>query len=375
MQCDLQLSDGFPLFSMNLNAEITIIGGGIIGLLSAKEFIQAGYKVTLIDQSLTGQESSWAGGGILLPLYPWRQACAISTLALESIKVYPNLAQELFECTGINAEWLDCGMLISNNPDIQLTTKWCDNHRIPFYSAEPSFFNALNTQTLNPLWLPTVAQIRNPRLLKALKKFLSNNGVEFIENCEVTHCQIKNNLIQSLTTNHGKLTVNQLLISAGAWTHQLIKQLLAVQTLPEIAPVKGQMLLFDAKPDLLSYMVLEGDHYLIPRCDGKILAGSSVEYSEFDKSTTNNAKNQLYAFATQLFPALNNFPVINHWAGLRPGTSQGTPYIDKHPEIKNLSINAGHFRNGLVMAPASAKLMADLILGRQPSIDPNPYRL
>ena len=135
------------------------------------------------------------------------------------------------------------------------------------------------------------------------------------------------------------------------------------------------MLLFQARPNILPYMILEDDYYLIPRRDGKILVGSSVERVGFDKSTTEQTKNKLKSFALELFPALKDFFLIAHWAGLRPGTEHGIPYIDNHPEIDNLSINAGHFRNGLTMAPASAQLMADLILKQTPTLDPQPYQL
>jgi len=135
------------------------------------------------------------------------------------------------------------------------------------------------------------------------------------------------------------------------------------------------MLLFDAKPETLRTMVLDKDQYLIPRRDGKILAGSTVEQDDFNKSTTAEARDQLTEFALRLMPALKNAPLIHHWAGLRPGTEHGIPYIDKHPEICNLSINAGHFRNGLVMGPASAQLMVDLILGRPTAVAPDPYQL
>ncbi|KAF3982130.1 MAG: glycine oxidase ThiO [Methylococcales symbiont of Hymedesmia sp. n. MRB-2018] len=360
---------------MTLNSDITIIGGGIIGLLSAKEFVEAGCQVSLIDKSFTGKESSWAGGGILLPLYPWRQASAISSLAVASIKCYADLAEQLFNGTAIDPEWLDCGMLVCKNPDINLAAEWCIKHQVLCHEADHFLYKNLNTQVNNPLWLPEIAQIRSPRLLKALKAFLLKKNVQFIENCAISDCLLKHNRIESLVTDQGKISVNQLIICAGAWSKHLIKQLLSVQHLPNIAPVKGQMLLFDAQPDTLARIIVDDAHYLIPRRDGKILVGSSVEHCQFDKSTSLEAKNELYAFATELFPALNNTPVINHWAGLRPGTSQGVPYISKHPEIKNLSINAGHFRNGLVMAPASAKLMADLILDRQPSINPKPYTL
>lgn len=360
---------------MTLNSKITIIGGGIIGLLTAKEFVQAGCQVTLIDKSVTGQESSWAGGGILLPLYPWRQPPAISSLVLESIKNYACLAKELYSATGIDPEWLDCGLLISKNPDIELAIDWCKKHDIPYQAADGSFFKSLNTQAVSPLWLPSIAQIRNPRLLKALKAFLLNKNVQIIEQCEIGNCDLENQSIVSLNTSKGKFKVEQLVICAGAWSKHLIKQLVSVQSLPSISPVKGQMLLIDAEPETLSHIILDGGHYLIPRHDGKILVGSSVEHSQFDKSTSEAAKDHLYHFATELLPVLKNYPVISHWAGLRPGTDQGIPYICRHKEIKNLSINAGHFRNGLAMAPASAKLLVDLVLDRQVTVDPEPYEL
>lgn len=360
---------------MTNTTEITIIGSGIIGLLTAKEFVNAGCSVTLIDKSLSGKESSWAAGGILFPLYPWRQASAITALVLESIKKYPILSSELFEATHIDPEWNDCGMLVCKNTDNDPAIEWCNKHHIPHSPADNSFFNHLNTQTTMPLWLPTIAQVHNPKLLKSLKSYLMNKKVKFIEKCEVTDCIVSNGKINMIMTSKGNYNVNQLIISTGAWTKKLIKKLLAKQNMPEISPVKGQMLLFDATPDTLPHMILDDEHYLIPRKDGKILVGSSVEYCEFDKSTTPEIKNKLHSFATELFPALKNFPVCNHWAGLRPGTKQGIPYVDKHPQIQNLSINAGHFRNGLAMGPASARLMADLILGRTPNVRPEPYKL
>ncbi len=360
---------------MTNTSEVTIVGSGIIGLLTAKKLIEAGCSVTIFDKSFTGQESSWAGGGILLPLYPWRQPLAISRLVLESIKQYPGLSNELYNATQIDPEWYNCGLLICKNPDSERAIDWCRQNDIAFENANSHFFSNLNTQTISPLWLPSIAQARNPRLLKSLKAYLIKQGVSFIENCEVFDCSIENGKINKILTNLGMFDVNQIMISAGAWTGKLLNNLLPDCIKPDVFPVKGQMLLFDANSDTLPFMVLDNDHYLIPRRDGKIIAGSSVEYSEFDKSTTSETKEKLYSFATELLPELNKMPLINHWAGLRPGTKQGVPYIDRHSEINNLYINAGHFRNGLVMAPASAHLMADLILDRPPCIDPEPYQL
>ncbi|OYV16791.1 MAG: Glycine oxidase ThiO [Methylococcaceae bacterium NSP1-1] len=201
--------------------------------------------------------------------------------------------------------------------------------------------------------------------------------MSLIEHSELTSITLAQNRIASINTTTGQFAVNQLIISAGAWTGQLFRKLFPemLGNAPKIAPVKGQMLLFDAKPETLRTMVLDGDQYLIPRRDGKILAGSTVEQDDFNKSTTTVARDRLTEFALKLLPALKNTPLIHHWAGLRPGTEHGVPYIDKHPEISNLSINAGHFRNGLVMGPASAQLMVDLILGRPSAVAPEPYQL
>lgn len=361
---------------MKHSTEITIIGSGIIGLLTAKELNQAGATVTVIEKNPSPQEASWAGGGILLPLYPWRQADAISQLVIPSLKMYPQLNDELFNATGIDPEWTQSGLLITKNPDAELAQQWCETYAIPQAAAESAFFEDLHTNALNPLWLPTIAQARNPRLLKSLKAFLLQQGVEFIDNCTVTEIVQKNNQIQSVHTSSGELEVKHLVIAAGAWTGELTKHLFppASKKLP-ITPVKGQMLLFQARQDTLFHIVLDDDHYLIPRRDGKILVGSSVEHCGFDKATTEQTKNKLKAFAFELFPVLKDFFLLDHWTGLRPGTEHGVPYIDNHPEISNLSINAGHFRNGLTMAPASARLMADLILKRTPSVNPQPYQL
>ncbi|MDD5462500.1 MAG: glycine oxidase ThiO [Methylococcales bacterium] len=362
---------------MTTTSDITIIGGGVIGLLTAREFFKAGLTVTVIDKNLLGQEASWAGGGILLPIYPWRQADAITRLAIQSLRLYPILAEQLIAEAHLDPEWYPCGLLITKNPDITAAVDWCKANNIVFQTPGAEFFNSLDTEPDNPLWLPEIAQARNPRLVKSLKQYLINKSIRLIEHCEATGISLDKNRIASITTTSGQFAVNQVVISAGAWTGQLFKRLFPgiVNTAPKILPVKGQMLLFETRPGTLRTMVLDGDQYLIPRRDGKILAGSTVEQDDFNKNTTAAARNQLTEFALNLMPSLKNAPLIHHWAGLRPGTEQGIPYIDRHPDISNLSINAGHFRNGLVMGPASAQLMVDLILGRPTAVAPEPYQL
>ena len=120
---------------------------------------------------------------------------------------------------------------------------------------------------------------------------------------------------------------------------------------------------------------MEKAHYLIPRRDGRIVAGSTLEYVGFNKNTTEEAKQQLLQNATDLIPKLGNYPVEHHWSGLRPGNPQDIPFICQHPEIRGLFINTGHFRNGVVTGPASAKLCTDQILNNAPILDPKPYKI
>ena len=356
--------------------DILIIGGGISGLLVARELQMAGREVTIIDKSATGQEASWAGGGILLPIYPWRQAPAISELVLKSLQIYPKLSHELHAATDIDPEWHPCGMLITKNPDYDNAIAWCRNRHVMFSDAPNAMLKELNTECDRPLWLPDIAQARNPRLLKSLKAYLQSRGVNFIESTRIDAVEISKQRIKTIRTAEQDIEPNHVVVCAGAWTGHLLRTWLPQASIQlPIQPIRGQMLLFDAKPETLSHMVLDGDHYLIPRQDGKILAGSTVEQAGFKKTATQEAKENLYRFATELLPDLKNYPICEHWAGLRPGSPDGVPYIGFHPDIENLSINAGHFRNGLVMGPASAQLLANLILKRPTQVNPEPYAI
>jgi glycine oxidase len=134
------------------------------------------------------------------------------------------------------------------------------------------------------------------------------------------------------------------------------------------------MLLFRPPRRLLKTIVLTKGRYLIPRRDNYLLAGSTLEYSEFDKSTSESALNSLHHSAIESLPELADYPVIKQWAGLRPGSPDGIPFIGRVDSYTNLSVNAGQHRNGLVLAPASAKLLADILLDRALAVDPKPYK-
>lgn len=355
-----------------------VIGGGLIGLLTARELAQGGRRVTLLERGRSGGESSWAGGGILSPLYPWRYPDAVTALASWSQPRYPALAEELFRQTGIDSQWLRSGMLMVNiAPGEQAQAEaWAARHGIGLEPLDETALHeceqALTPNAKSALWMPSVAQVRNPRLSAALREAARQDGIELREQVEARRIVIENGRAAGVATTEGILHADTVIVAAGAWSAALLEP--AGVSVP-ITPVRGQMILFRAAPDTLGRIVLLDGRYLIPRRDGHILAGSTMEQAGFDKSLTAAAREQLIQAALAMVPALARYPVVNHWAGLRPGSPQGVPFIGPVPGIDGIYLNAGHFRNGVVTAPASARLLADIVLGRPPVVDPALFRL
>jgi glycine oxidase len=216
------------------------------------------------------------------------------------------------------------------------------------------------------LWMPGVAQIRNPRLLAALTAELRQSGVEFRQNCTVRGFLSKGGSLTGIRTSAGDIATTRCVVAAGAWSAQLLAQ--TGLALP-VRPVKGQMLLFYAPSLELKRILIKDGHYVIPRLDGHILTGSTLEETGFDKSTTPGAFEELREAAIHLAPGLAAAPVVRHWAGLRPGSPEGIPFIGPHPAIAGLYVCTGHFRYGIVLGPASARLLVDCALDREPLID------
>ena len=360
----------------NQAQHITVIGGGIIGLLAARELIQAGHNVQLLDKSAIGKESSWAGGGILSPLYPWRYSEDVNNLALWSQSQYPSLCQQLDESSGIDPQWRQTGLLILSEQQADIEpwraqfgpeSQWLDEPA-EIHSLEPR----LATGQAPGLWMPHIAQVRNPRLLAAIRADLEANGCEFRQNTEVTGLRIEAGQLLGIKTKDGMINAQQAIIAAGAWSGGLLA--LCGISLP-VRPVRGQMILFKTEPGWLQHMVLKDQRYVIPRADGRILMGSTLEEVGFDKSTTESARQELYESAIGLIPGLADAPIETQWAGLRPGSVDGTPTISEVAGVRGLVVCSGHFRNGFVLGPGSARLAVDLLLGREPLLNPAPYNL
>lgn len=356
--------------------QVLVIGGGVIGMLTARELLASGVAVTLLDRQAVAQESSWAGGGILSPLYPWRYLDSVTRLASFSQSVYPHLAGELLQDTGIDPEYQPSGMLVMAPDEAAQALAWAARQARRVEQIDSCACAALEPALAEPpasaLWLPEVGQIRNPRLTRALRADILRRGATLLEHRPSTGLLRTGDRVTAVQTPAGAVTADAVVVCAGAWTAELLADL---GQATEVHPVRGQMLLFHGRPDAVRRIVLEQNRYLIPRRDGRVLFGSTLEQVGFDKSTTAAAREELYQLAVSRFPVLRNFPIERQWAGLRPGSPGGVPYIARHPRFANLYVNAGHFRNGIVLAPASARLLADLLLGRAPVVDPRPYAL
>jgi glycine oxidase len=366
-----------PSLSRAKTFDVVIVGGGIIGLLAARELQLAGASVAIVDRGPIGRESSWAGGGILSPLYPWRYPEAVTRLAAWSQQAYPQLVQELLQKTGIDAEYQRSGLLIFPEKDRNSAVKWSENHgnsiELVHVTDAAALQPGLTSDGNSWLWMPGVGQVRNPRLISAISALLLKEGVEFIENSAISNFIIESGRFRGLESESGSLQAGQCLVASGAWSGGLIQQLgLSVP----IEPVQGQMLLLKGSPGLLRRIVLKDSHYLIPRVDGRILVGSTLEHVGFAKKVTDTARQELLAAATDIFPELlAKTEIETQWAGLRPGSPEGIPYIGPHPDIEGLYLCSGHFRNGFVLGPASARLVAEVMLQQRPILDTAPYRL
>lgn len=358
-------------------ADCIVIGGGVIGMLSAYELGRAGVAVTLLERGECGREASWAGGGILSPLYPWCYPAAVGALAAWSQERYRDLAEELRQASGIDPEWTQSGMLILDADAPAAAKDWAVRYgaRVEVLQGsavaecEPALAEGVASSAV---WLPEVAQVRNPRLMKALKASLPALGVKIREHTKVRGLLVRGGGVMGVETDAERIAAERVVVAAGAWSGELLAQL-GIGL--DVAPVRGQMILFQAQPGLLKHIVLYKKRYLIPRRDGRVLAGSTLEYVGFDKSTTVEALDDLRRAALDLVSALGQFGIEAQWAGLRPGSPTGVPFIGEHAQVQGLFVNAGHFRNGLVLAPASARLLADLMLGRAPILNPQPYVL
>ena len=339
--------------------EILVVGGGVVGLATAEALLQSGFHVTILERGMVARESSWAGGGILSPLCPWDYPDEVTRLTGCSAMLFSSWARDLHAATGIDPEYQVNGMLILPPFDKAGAQHRCATHAMRMDEEDGG------------LLLPDVAQVRNPRLAQALRARVEQLGGNIVEQCEVQFVKADGGRVCHLTTSRGEFSAERYIITAGAWSKQVLGEY-ALQL--DIKPIRGQMLLFKFAAPPLPHIVLQDGMYLIPRRDGHLLVGSTLEDVGFDKSTTAEARDSLWQRAQVLLPQLRDMPLVQHWSGLRPASPHNIPTISRHPQLENLYINSGHFRYGVTMAPASVEILLNELNGAAQPFDVAPYR-
>lgn len=335
-----------------MKSDIVIVGGGIIGLYSAYLLALNGIKLTIVERGMFGQESTWAAGGILSPLLPWDYTEDILYLTDGASHTYKNLSDVLLEACDYDIEYWKCGLSVFIS-DIQRIERWCDLNK---------YLYNINTKDTSQIHFPDVVQIRTPQLIKGLVKQLKLLGVKLLTNTNVSSCDIQNNKVVGINTSKGKIITSTLIWTTGAWLSEISTNGIQIQA-PNISPIKGQIITLENNSIDLKSILFKNGHYLIPRRDGLILAGSTLEDVGYDNSISENARHALWEKSLDLLPELINSRITHQWAGLRPATKNSAPpTIGPHPVIQGLFFNCGHFRYGITMAPKSCEILNNWVV-------------
>jgi glycine oxidase len=363
---------------MSKHPDLAVIGGGIIGLTSAYYLAKAGLSVEVLDRGDLGKEASWAGAGILPPGNPDRAATPIDKLRAIGSARFNAFSDELRELTGIDNGYLRCGGIEFLQPrDTDVLTLWEDEgfpfdrlNRTDLHLVEPS----LGRIAGEPYWLPTCAQVRNPRHLRALIAACERVGVRLRPHTPVLKWATAGQRVVSARTDTDEtVTARRFLLASGAWSEELLGPL---GIRPGIHPVRGQIVLFNRPLPRSDRVLMLGKRYFVPREDGRVLVGSTEEpEAGFEKWATPAGVTELLAFATRIFPEWATAEVERCWAGLRPGSPDGLPFIGPVPGWENVVVAAGHFRAGVQLSIGTAQVIAELFQGNPTCVPLNAFRL
>lgn len=361
--------------------DVVIVGGGVIGLSLAYELSGRGRSVAVLDRGELGRAASWAGAGLIAPLSERPTGDPMVQLRSRGAELYPLWSERLKGETGIDNGYrrtggLDVALADDEANDLRsMAGRWrlegvvfehlsdADRRRI-----EP----ALAPDAVAAYFLPDRAQIRNPWHLRALAASCERRGVVLRPNTPALGFATAGGRVRGVTTAAGEIAAEHVVVSAGPWTGVLLEGVGAKIATP---PVKGEILLLRGRPGQLRRIIEHGKNYLVPRDDGLILVGATEEEAGFDTASTAEGQRILREAIARLCPSLGDLPAEGAWAGLRPGSFDTRPYIGPLPGFENLWVVSGHKRAGLQLAPSTAELVADLLAGEAPRINPAPFRL
>lgn len=351
--------------------DVAVIGGGAIGLSCAWKLASRGARVVLLERSQTGREASYAAGGMLAPscesaIHAWncspQARDAMRTFCLASRDLYPDFAAQLQSETGLDIElslrgaqsrdWREVGILFVSQTE-----------KDPRFDVLLEDGLAATWRDRPAVFLPDDGQVESRRLVDALRVAATKSGVEIRENGGVRGLEIENGRAVGVVGEKEGVRAEKVLLCAGAWSGKIAG--IPREIAASVRPLAGQMVQVRGERRLRH--VIYSDHcYLVPRRDGRLLIGATVEDNGFNKRVTAGGVAQLLTAACELVPELADAPLEAHWAGLRPSTPDGLPLLGA-TSLQNLFVATGHGRNGILMAPATARALAALLLdGKAP---------
>ncbi len=358
---------------------VLVVGAGVIGASVALELRTRGATVALLESLASGGQTSRASAGMVNPFSLTEGETPALPFMLHSLNLYPEWAQRLQAAVGIDIGWRRCGTLRvaltdSDARRLQTLCEWVARHE-----PQAELLNARTAREREPalpetcrlaLWLPNEGRVHTERLMRALHAAVIQAGAEFHRGQPVLGFVQEGGRVRGVRTANGVLSGDAVVIAAGAWTGTLL-QTLGVH-LP-IEPVRGQILVLSDAPYLLHHIVVSPSGYLVPRGDGTVLMGATREQAGFDVRATAAGARQLLEALAQLCPMLLSATMTGYTVGLRPGTPDSNPLIGALSGLEGLYLASGHAYHGILLAPATAVAIADLVLNGSTPLPIEPF--
>lgn len=350
-----------------------VIGGGVIGLSIARELKKCGLRrVLLLEKNADcGAEASHAAAGMLAPQAEADSSDDFFNLCRQSRDLYPDFAAELFDESGVDARLDQTGTLYpafdeKDVAEIEKRFAWQRAADLPIekltrqevFELEPN----VSGKVLSGLLFPFDWQIENRDLIRALVESLKNQSVLLRCSIKAEKILFENGKAAGVITDKGEIRAENVIVAAGAWTRFFSEMPFDLHLESLIKPVRGQMLSFTYEEKPLRHVIYSARGYAVPRADNRVLIGATVEDVGFDKSITGDGLLALLRASAEIAPKLNKLTISEIWSGLRPASADNLPVIGEFPENSNLYFATGHYRNGILLAPLTAALIADKIV-------------
>lgn len=349
---------------------VVVVGAGVIGCATALELARAGAAVTLLERAAPGAEASSAAAGMLAPLGESART-SFRELALASWRLYPEVVRDLRERTGIDVEHVTRGTLypLALTGGVAEAAEWALGPELGVEVLEEAEVRrrepALSPRIRRALFVRGDHWINNQRLVVALAQAAVGAGVELRTGVAVSDVLVAGGRAAGVQADGERVEGDAVLLAAGAWTGELTASLGA--RLP-VEPRRGQMLALAHVPAVLTHCVHGADAYLVPRPAGELLVGATVERAGFQRAVTAEGIAGLLRGALGLVPSLGELPVVRTWCGFRPWAPDALPILGPWPGLEGLWVATAHFRNGILLAPVTARLMTEWMLKGAPSV-------